>query len=592
MAGARLALVVANEDYADDGLRRLAAPGWDADALAEILGERSVGGFDVQVLRNESAQQIRFAIEDFFADRSPTDLLLVHFSCHSVKNASGELFLAAADTRPPRLASTAVAADFVNRQMADSRAQRIALFLDCCYGGAFPRGMVVRAAPAAQVRDAFAEQQDLGGGRGRVVVTASSAMQYAFEGDELAPDADVGTSVFTKTLVDGLTTGDADRDGDGWVGLTELFTYVSEQVRQTIPQQTPQMWTFGAQGDMHIARSRFRRITPAALPPAVAEAIASPLSMVRYGAADELRDRLHGEDVRQALAAWHALSAMVEDDSRKVAESAEAALAAAALRVSPEALELVAVGDHAEGELLLDGSPIALCATATSDEPWLHVEQDGSGVRVKAYLGDIQRLEGRLVLTGPITERLEVPVVVRAAGSSGKTESAPEPTPAPPPDTRQVGGHRCGIDRRSGHRSPRAARCRAEAGLVRRSQPRPARPFAPARRPDPARPGRDHRDHRGTRCVGRRHSGRSRRGDHHLPDHAAPAVRPLGDACDRRGCSRVRGSRTTEARGLLEREREHQRAAGICRLCDPLRCADAGCGPGVPVQPRGDSRRA
>jgi len=87
MAGARLALVVANEDYADDGLRRLAAPGRDADALAEILGYRSVGGFDVQVLRNESAQQIRFAIEDFFADRSPTDLLLVHFSCHGVKNA-------------------------------------------------------------------------------------------------------------------------------------------------------------------------------------------------------------------------------------------------------------------------------------------------------------------------------------------------------------------------------------------------------------------------------------------------------------------------------------------------------------------------
>jgi uncharacterized caspase-like protein len=146
MAGARLALVVANENYADNGLRRLAAPGRDADALAEILGDTAVGGFAVQVLRNESAHQIRVAIEDFFADRSPSDLLLVHFSCHGVKNAAGELFLAAADTRPTRLASTAIAADFVNRQMADSRAQRIALFLDCCYGGAFPRGMVVRAA--------------------------------------------------------------------------------------------------------------------------------------------------------------------------------------------------------------------------------------------------------------------------------------------------------------------------------------------------------------------------------------------------------------------------------------------------------------
>jgi len=432
MAGARLALVVANEDYADDGLRRLAAPGRDADALAEILGDRSVGGFDVQVLRNESAQQIRFAIEDFFADRSPTDLLLVHFSCHGVKNASGELFLAAADTRPTRLASTAVAADFVNRQMADSRAQRIALFLDCCYGGAFPRGMVVRAAPAAQVGDAFADQQDLGGGRGRVVVTASSAMQYAFEGEELAPDADVGTSVFTKALVDGLTTGEADRDGDGWVGLTELFSYVSEQVRQAVPQQTPQMWTFGSQGDMHIARSRVRRVTPAPLPPAIVEAIASPLPMMRYGAADELRDRLHGEDLRQALAAWQALGAMVEDDSRKVAETAESALAAAALRVSPQVLDLVTVEDHAEGELLLDGPPIALCATATTAERWLQVEQDGPHVRVSADLADVEPRDGVVAFSGPITPRLEVPVVVRTSATAQLPEAKPVTTSLAP----------------------------------------------------------------------------------------------------------------------------------------------------------------
>jgi len=176
MSGARIALVVANDHYDDPGLRSLVAPAHDAAALAETLADPSVGGFEVRVLRNESAQEIRVAVEDFFADRQPEDLLLLHFSCHGLKNAAGELFLAVADTKPARLASTAVAADFVNRQMSDSRAQRIALFLDCCYGGAFPRGMVVRAAGEAQVRDASAGQADVGGGRGRVVVTASSAM--------------------------------------------------------------------------------------------------------------------------------------------------------------------------------------------------------------------------------------------------------------------------------------------------------------------------------------------------------------------------------------------------------------------------------
>ncbi|GAA0922592.1 hypothetical protein GCM10009554_00240 [Kribbella koreensis] len=323
MAGSREALVIANADYANPGLSRLMAPARDAAALAGVLGDPEVGGFDVTVLENESAQTIRFAVEDFFSDRSPEDLLLLHFSCHGLKNAAGELFLAVADTQPTRLASTAVPADFVNRQMADSRAQRIALFLDCCYGGAFPRGLVVRAAGEAQVRDAFAGQDGVGGGRGRVVVTASSAMEYAFEDGRLAS----GTpkpSVFTSAVVDGLKSGDADKDGDGWVGLTELVGYVTDQVHRKTPNQNPQMWTFGSQGELLIARSH--RLTPTTLAPELLEAMTSPLSAARFGVVDYLRDCLTGHDQRIALAAHAALTQMTTDDSRKVSEAAQQAL--------------------------------------------------------------------------------------------------------------------------------------------------------------------------------------------------------------------------------------------------------------------------
>ncbi|MEV6414430.1 caspase family protein [Kribbella sp. NPDC051718] len=324
MAGSRDALVIANADYANPGLSRLMAPARDAAALAGVLGDPEVGGFDVTVLENESAQTIRFAVEDFFSDRSPEDLLLLHFSCHGLKNAAGELFLAVADTQPTRLASTAVPADFVNRQMADSRAQRIALFLDCCYGGAFPRGLVVRAAGEAQVRDAFAGQDGVGGGRGRVVVTASSAMEYAFEDGRLAS----GTpkpSVFTSAVVDGLKSGDADKDGDGWVGLTELVSYVTDQVHRKTPNQNPQMWTFGSQGELLIARSH--RLTPSTLAPELLEAMTSPLSAARFGVVDYLRDCLTGHDQRLAFAAYEALTQMTADDSRKVSQAAQQALA-------------------------------------------------------------------------------------------------------------------------------------------------------------------------------------------------------------------------------------------------------------------------
>ena len=64
------------------------------------------------------------------------DMLLLHFSCHGLKNAAGELFLAGTDTVPNRLSSTAVAARFVDDELAECRGAHVALLLDCCFGGA------------------------------------------------------------------------------------------------------------------------------------------------------------------------------------------------------------------------------------------------------------------------------------------------------------------------------------------------------------------------------------------------------------------------------------------------------------------------
>jgi Caspase domain len=80
MSPVREALVVAVDEYADEGLGRLRAPADDAEALGAVLGDPRIGDFTVRVLRNETAQAIRLAVEDFFADRRPDDLLLLHFT--------------------------------------------------------------------------------------------------------------------------------------------------------------------------------------------------------------------------------------------------------------------------------------------------------------------------------------------------------------------------------------------------------------------------------------------------------------------------------------------------------------------------------
>ena len=82
-----------------------------------MLGDEQIGDFDVQVVRNEPAHVIQAQIEELFSEARPEDILLLHFSCHGLKSESGELFFAAVNTRPNRLGSTAVSADFVQRCM-------------------------------------------------------------------------------------------------------------------------------------------------------------------------------------------------------------------------------------------------------------------------------------------------------------------------------------------------------------------------------------------------------------------------------------------------------------------------------------------
>jgi len=306
MNGQRKALIVANDEYEQEELRNLLAAGADAEALGQVLGDPQIGEFTVQVVRNEPSHVIQAQLEELFSESRPDDVVLVHFSGHGLKSESGELYFAASNTRPNRLGSTAVPADFVRRCMRESRSRSIVVLLDCCYGGAFAQGVSVRAGGDIHVLDSFPRGKS-GGGRGRAVITASNAMEYAFEGDQLADDRRRRPSVFTGALVEGLATGDADRDEDGWVSLNELYDYIFDKVQQQNPHQTPSRQV-ELEGELYLARSRRRRIRPAPLPPDLQAALADPNMYTRLGAVSELRSRLVSDDLPVAAGAHQALA--------------------------------------------------------------------------------------------------------------------------------------------------------------------------------------------------------------------------------------------------------------------------------------------
>jgi hypothetical protein len=318
MAGRRSALIVANDDYQDASLGRLRAPARDAAALARVLGDPGVGGFEVEVVSNQPEWRLRRTIGAFFAERSREDLLLLHFSCHGVKDDSGQLYFATTDTELANLDATAVPADFVNRHMSRSHSRRIVLLLDCCYSGAFARGMMARAGTGVELPERFE-------GRGRIVLTASSAMEYAFEAAELARDGGQ-PSVFTRALVRGLESGEADGDGDGRISVDELYDYVYEQVLAETPKQTPGRWNFEVAGDLMIARNPSLR--PVNLPAELQQAVQHPIARVRLGAVEELEQLLGGDHAGLALAARATLGRLGDDDSQSVSSRVKTILAA------------------------------------------------------------------------------------------------------------------------------------------------------------------------------------------------------------------------------------------------------------------------
>jgi caspase domain-containing protein len=451
MDGRRRALIVANDEYDHDGLRHLLSPAADAEALARVLGDQQIGAFEVQTVRNQPAHVIQTQIEDLLADSSADDVLLLHFSCHGLKSESGELFFAARNTRPNRLSSTAISADFVQRCMRASRSRSIVLLLDCCYGGAFGKGVTVRSSGDVNVSDSFPENR-VGGGRGRAVITASSSIEYAFEGDRLADDNTQRPSVFTTALVEGLATGDADRDEDGWVSLNELYDYVFERVRAQTPHQTPSR-DVEMQGELYLARSRRKRIKPMPIPADLQAAMTDPNMFSRLGAVSELRTRLLSENLPSAVGAYEALAEIARTDIQYVADPAKSAVAEAALNPSQTSIAFPAVeqgADSPEQEVRLQGPPIARAAIPHADDPWIHLRESAESFVVTIETATPGTHTGTITLKGPNGEQaITVTTTVTPAAPTPipqpeepkavvppppAPEPAPEPAaPAPPP---------------------------------------------------------------------------------------------------------------------------------------------------------------
>jgi hypothetical protein len=313
------ALILGNSEYADARLSRLKAPAEDVAALARLLKDPAIGGFDeVETLQNRPCQEVSLAIAKHFGKRRSSDTLFLYFSGHGVRDENGRLFLAVADTNQEYLRQTAIPSTLIEEEMDNCISDTQILVLDCCHSGAFGRGAKASLDESLGVVNAFA-----GNGSGRVILTATDALQYAWEGDQVL--GETPHSVFTHFLIEGLETGAADRNNDGVITLEELYKYAYDKVRQSGSKQNPQRSNQNQQGEIILAKNPYRKIEATALPPDLLHSLSSPYANTRAGALKDLEGLAagtQGEGLKAA--ALRKIRDMSEENQRLATQAQEA----------------------------------------------------------------------------------------------------------------------------------------------------------------------------------------------------------------------------------------------------------------------------
>ncbi|EFE67125.1 chromosome segregation ATPase [Streptomyces viridosporus ATCC 14672] len=317
---AKTALLISCGTYSDSRLQPLPSSIPDGARFADLLERPSLGGFNVHVVNDATLVAAQRKIHDTLSSAAFDDLVLLYLSSHGLKDIFGRFYLALPETDLSALPATALSGRFIREQMNDTVARKLVIILDSCFSGAFGRDLVAKSISLSEgTPDEFTE------GTGHAVLAASSPIQYALEdGSGEAP-----TSVFTRAICDGIATGAADIDSDGWISLNDLFEYSAKEVSFRYPLQTPQMSCFGLDGDIKLLRAPSVPRFNAEWPPDIEEATKSIHTELRIAAAHVLGRIAHSPNTDRAGAALRKLRQLRDDYHPEVREEIEHQIAVA-----------------------------------------------------------------------------------------------------------------------------------------------------------------------------------------------------------------------------------------------------------------------
>jgi hypothetical protein len=212
----------------------------DAEAFYRLLVEENrVPPENVTLLTNEKASlvNLRSTLGTRIKNAArENDMVIIFFAGHGATERDAaspdgdglEKYLLPFDTDPADLYTTALPMVEVGRILNRIRSERLVFLADACYSGGSGGRTISVSGIRANIADGFLER--VTGGRGKVIITASSANEVSVEKDELQH------GVFTYYLLEGLR-GKADLDRDAMITVDEAYRYVYEQVPAATGQE-------------------------------------------------------------------------------------------------------------------------------------------------------------------------------------------------------------------------------------------------------------------------------------------------------------------------------------------------------------------
>lgn len=229
------ALVIGIESYRDlppaTGARK------DAEAFANMLRQTmAIPQANIHVALNDRATRSDLERQLAWIQTAvpPGGRAYLYFSGHgSPQDNDGSPFLVPYDASPDAVSASSIAVSYAAETLNRSHAHEALVVLDACFSGVGGRSVLPKGArPLVRVRE--------------VDTPPRLAIFAAASGSEISGLSAEGTSgLFTKYVLDGIATGQADIDGDGQLTLQELSDWVTPRVsREAIRiqrNQTPHL---------------------------------------------------------------------------------------------------------------------------------------------------------------------------------------------------------------------------------------------------------------------------------------------------------------------------------------------------------------